>query len=89
MQAVTLADCLTTIKKYLLPIFDSSTSIAAVASSKSKADDISKTLTEAGYDVELKTLETGPAEGSEDESMEGSDGSDSGSEGSDEAMGRP
>jgi hypothetical protein len=66
------------LKRYVLPIFDPSTSIAVVACAPGKADDISAGLSSEGYDVERRTLDVSPDELA-DSSEEGS-GSESESE---------
>lgn len=76
IQAVDLASVRAALKTYILPLFDPSTSIAVVASSTSKANDIADGLKGSGFDVESRTLDF-----SGDEDMDDS-GSESGSSGS-------
>jgi hypothetical protein len=76
-QSVTIDDVLESIKKYLLPIFDSKTSMAAIASSATKADQISDHFKQAGYSVEVRELQNNSALGLVD------DGDDDDSSGSD------
>jgi len=79
-QAVTKDDVLAALKKHVLPIFDPSSSVVVAVTAPSKADPIGKDLTDAGYEVELRTLEFDPGE-LEVGSDEGSDSdSDSDSE---------
>lgn len=75
-QAVTKEDVLAALKKHVLPIFDPSSSVVVAVTAPSKAESIGKGLTEAGFEVEMRTLEIDPSE-LEDGSK---DGSDSGSE---------
>jgi len=75
-QAVTEEDVLAALKKHVLPVFDSSSSVVVAVTAPSKADSIGKDLTDAGYEVERRTLEVDP-----NELEEGSEGgSDSESE---------
>lgn len=78
-QAVTKADILASLKKYILPIFSPSTSTVVVVTAPSKVDQISEGLTGYGFDVERRTLEV---EGDEDKSLETTSISEDGSEGS-------
>ncbi|GAA94382.1 uncharacterized protein L969DRAFT_105184 [Mixia osmundae IAM 14324] len=73
---VTVKQTLAALDKYILPIFNADSSIAAIASAKSKADDIATALEKEGFSVERTTLELSAAE------EDGSSGSDSGSESS-------
>ena len=58
--------------------------MAAIATGKAKEEDIAKGLKDAGFEVEVRTLDTSDDDGSE----EGSEsGSESDSDGSDESMG--
>ncbi|KAG0140396.1 hypothetical protein CROQUDRAFT_665240 [Cronartium quercuum f. sp. fusiforme G11] len=65
---ITIDQVLKSIETHLLPIFESSTSAVAVASSVTKADSISSSLQSAGYRVERRELKAGPEE--EDIEME-------------------
>ncbi|KAA1091647.1 hypothetical protein PGT21_036499 [Puccinia graminis f. sp. tritici] len=62
-KSVTIDDVLESIKKYLLPIFDSKTSMAAIASSATKAEQISEYFKQAGYSVEVRELQNNSALG--------------------------
>lgn len=75
------------IAKYLLPIFDPSTSIGAVAVNSGKAAELEEGYAKLGFTVEKKELPTleGDQDGSEGESGD-EDGSVSGDEASDDAM---
>lgn len=53
LQRVTVAEVIAATKKWLMPIFDSKTSIAAIAAGSSKSDDIKRQLTDLGYKVEI------------------------------------
>jgi hypothetical protein len=61
-QAVTPSQVLDVLRRYVLPIFDPSASIAVVACAPGKADDIVAGLTSEGFEVERRTLEIDPAE---------------------------
>ncbi|KAF9229385.1 hypothetical protein BS17DRAFT_771387 [Gyrodon lividus] len=75
-QAVTREDVLASLKKYILPLFNSSSSTVVVVTAPSKVDQIADGLKGYGFDVEKRTLEVDP---DEDASGSGS-GSESGSE---------
>lgn len=68
MQKVSLEECLDAIKKYLLPIFETS-SFAVVATSVTKADAISEALTKQGFDVERREI-TGSKDGDDESGSE-------------------
>jgi len=72
LQGVTIAEVQEAIRTYVLPLFDSSSSIAVVVSSPNKADEIKESLEGVGFDVEARTLNV-PV----DELMEADDDSDS------------
>jgi len=78
---VTRDDVLQAMRKYLLPLFNSSTSVAVVVTAPSKAAETSKRLSKAGFEVSERELEVDPNE------MEVSDGTEStsGSESDDES----
>ncbi|CUA75459.1 putative protein C3H1,02c [Schizosaccharomyces pombe 972h-] [Rhizoctonia solani] len=65
IQAVDLDDVRRVLKTQVLPLFDPETSIAAVASSASKAPDIVEGLKSSGFEVELRTLDSS-GDGNED-----------------------
>ncbi|KZS93010.1 hypothetical protein SISNIDRAFT_454956 [Sistotremastrum niveocremeum HHB9708] len=71
-QEVTIDDVRTAIKRRFLPLFDPSSSIAVVVSAPGKVEEISSSLTEAGFTVDNRVLEV-----AEDEAMEVDDGSSS------------
>lgn len=75
-QEVSMDDVLRVLRQYLLPVFDSSTSVVVSVTAPGKADEISKGLKDAGFVVEGRTLELEPEDGSEheDESESGSEG---------------
>ena len=79
-RAVTKDDVLAALKKHVLPVFNSSSSIAVAVTSPTKTDAIAEGLTKAGFEVEQRTLEIDPSElegsesGSEFESGSESDG---------------
>jgi hypothetical protein len=66
-------------KRYVLPLFDPSTSIAVVACAPGKADDIAGGLSSEGFDVEKRTLNVS-AEELSDSLSEGSSASESASD---------
>ncbi|KAF8844003.1 hypothetical protein BDN67DRAFT_895938 [Paxillus ammoniavirescens] len=78
-QAVTKEDVLTSLEKYILPIFNSSSSTAVVVTAPSKVSQIAAGLKEYGFDVEKRTLEVEPDDHGSSESGSAS-GSESGSE---------
>jgi hypothetical protein len=84
LQSVTNDQIKDAIRKYILPLFDSSSSVAIVVSSPAKADEIKKSLEGVGFDVEARELSVNPDElkGEEDESGSESDSESS----SDESM---
>jgi hypothetical protein len=71
------------VEKYILPIFDSATSIAAISSSKDKANEMQGQLQAIGFDVEILNISNPDDEASESgsEEMTGASGDEeSGSE---------
>ena len=79
-QDVTLDEVNNAIRKYILPIFDSATSIAAITSSKGKATEMKTQLQDIGFEVAL--LDISKAE--DDDASESGDESSNGSESGDE-----
>lgn len=73
LQDVTAADIKRVIAKWIAPIFDSSTSIGAVASGLAKMEDLAKHFEESGYEVERRTF------GADDDDSGDETGSESGS----------
>lgn len=71
-QEVTKADVLATLKKHILPVFDSKLSTVTVVTTPSKADEIVAGLTGYGFEVEKRTLEV---DADEDEDGSGSESS--------------
>lgn len=69
------------IEKYFVPVFDPTRSIAAVASSKAKSDEIAEELQKAGFEVERRTLDVGD---DEDDDEEDEDDEEDGEEDEDE-----
>ena len=47
---------LAVLKKYFLPLFNSSLSVAVVVTAPGKADQVSEELVKIGFDVEQKSL---------------------------------
>jgi hypothetical protein len=72
-QDVSIDDCLRVIKTYLQPLFESSSSVAAVATAKAKAEEVVAALEKMGYSPELRLIEDDEEEGSESTSEMGSD----------------
>jgi hypothetical protein len=60
------------IDKWLMPIFQSATSIAAVATSASKSADIQRQLEAIGFDVTTLDISSGADEDADDSGSEGS-----------------
>ncbi|TKY89650.1 hypothetical protein EX895_001435 [Sporisorium graminicola] len=85
---VTLDDVKASLKKYILPLFDPETSVAAVVAPQCKVDEIQTQLEQVGYRMERVEIDLGKddddegsSSGSEDESAsEDESGSDSESE---------
>ncbi|KAI0778573.1 Metalloenzyme, LuxS/M16 peptidase-like protein [Trametes elegans] len=77
-QQITKEDVLGVLRRYFLPLFDASSSVAVVVIAPSKAEQVSKDLAEIGFDVEQRTLQV---EADEDgEYSDSEEGSASGSE---------
>ncbi|KAH8918957.1 hypothetical protein BT69DRAFT_1285256 [Atractiella rhizophila] len=68
IATVTPEDCLRVLKKWVSPLFNPATSIAAVAASKATVGDIEDALKNVGYQVEVRTLAPTNGDGSEEES---------------------
>ncbi|KAF7320399.1 hypothetical protein MKEN_00824700 [Mycena kentingensis (nom. inval.)] len=81
-QAITKEDVLEILRKYFLPLFDPSSSVAVVVTSPAKQDSIAEGLAASGFEVEKRTLEVDPSEmedsehGSDCESCESDSESD-------------
>ncbi|KDQ20880.1 hypothetical protein BOTBODRAFT_26896 [Botryobasidium botryosum FD-172 SS1] len=56
LQKITVSDVRDAIGKYILPLFNSSSSIAVVVSGPAKVDEIAKGLMSVGFEVEKRTL---------------------------------
>lgn len=80
LQNVTLEDVDGVIRKYILPIFDSATSIAAITSSKGKAAEMKTQLEEIGFEVDLLDISKAEDDDASESGDESSEGSESGSE---------
>jgi len=79
-QDVTKEVILQTLKKYFLPLFDPSTSVAIVVTAPSKAEEIGTGLQSLGFEVTQRELAVDPEdleEGSESSSNSNSDNDDS------------
>jgi Zn-dependent M16 (insulinase) family peptidase len=61
-QAVTKEDVLCVLQKYIIPLFDSSSSVAVAVTAPSKVNEISEGLSVRGFEVEKRSLEFGPGE---------------------------
>jgi hypothetical protein len=84
LQTVTVQQIRDALKQYILPIFDPETSVAAIASAPTRAQEIADQLKAVGYDVETRELDLGSDDdgsGSESGSETGSEGTESESEG--------
>ncbi|KAH9858191.1 Metalloenzyme, LuxS/M16 peptidase-like protein [Lenzites betulinus] len=68
-QDITKEDVLAVLRRYFLPLFDASSSVAVVVTAPSKAEQVTQDLGKAGFDVAQKTLQV---EADEDEDSEGS-----------------
>ncbi|KAI0639791.1 Metalloenzyme, LuxS/M16 peptidase-like protein [Trametes polyzona] len=75
-QEITKDDVLDVLRRYFLPLFDSSSSVAVVVAAPSKAEQVAEDLGKVGFDVEQRTLQVEADEDSESDS----EGSESGSE---------
>ncbi|KAI6047558.1 Metalloenzyme, LuxS/M16 peptidase-like protein [Pisolithus marmoratus] len=64
-QAVTKSDVLASLKKYILPIFSSSSSTVVVVTAPSKVDQITENLEDCGFKPEKRTLEVVLDDGSD------------------------
>ncbi|PWY97140.1 hypothetical protein BCV70DRAFT_219707 [Testicularia cyperi] len=78
VEKVTLQDVKLSLRKYILPLFDPQTSVAAVVAPPSKIDEIQQQLEKSGYAMERTQIDLGPDD-SED-SDDGESGSESDSE---------
>lgn len=74
-QRVDLSEVKRVLKTYILPLFDSSSSVCAIVSTPSRVEEIQKALEKEGYEMEKKELDLG----AEDSEMEDGSGSESGS----------
>lgn len=84
-QVVTKEDVLAIFRRYFLPLFDSSSSVAIVVTAPAKVDEIAEGLAETGFVIEKRTLEIDPSElealhDHDCDSCGSESGSDSGSE---------
>lgn len=68
------------LRKYFLPLFDSSTSVAVVVTAPSKSKEIGDDLTAAGFVVQQRTVEADAGEDEEGSESGSDEGSESGSE---------
>ena len=73
-QAVTKDDVLNAIKTYVLPLFDSSSSVAVVVTAPAKADEIEVGLKAIGFEVTQRVMETDSFDSEDDETDSGSSG---------------
>jgi Zn-dependent M16 (insulinase) family peptidase len=74
VKDVTLEDCQRVLKEWILPIFNSETSVVAVACGPGKVEEIKRELEGCGYGMERRDLDFGNEEGEGE-----SEGSESGS----------
>lgn len=75
-QAVSKKDVLAALAKYFLPLFDSSSSVAVVVTTPSKAEQLGEGLESIGFKVEQRTLEVDLNELQDSDSNSGSDSED-------------
>ncbi|KAG8805588.1 hypothetical protein FRC17_005444, partial [Serendipita sp. 399] len=68
LKAVTPSEVIEAMRRYVLPIFDPTSSISVVACAPGKVDDIATGLTSEGYEVEKRTLDVGADELEDEES---------------------
>ncbi|KIL70742.1 hypothetical protein M378DRAFT_6664 [Amanita muscaria Koide BX008] len=61
-QEIRKEEVLDAMRKYLLPLFDSSKSTVVVVTAPGKSEEIGKGLTQAGFDVTQRQLEIDPSE---------------------------
>ena len=76
-QAVTKDDVIRALRKYFLPLFDPSSTVAVVVTAHSKSEEIGKELEKRGFTIEQRTLDLGLDDEDSDGSESGSDGSES------------
>ena len=77
-QHITKEDVLAVLKKYFLPLFDSSSSVAVAVTAPGKADEVVEEFGKIGFEVERRTLQVEADE--LDSDSEGESGSESESE---------
>ncbi|KAG8846449.1 hypothetical protein FRB91_000790 [Serendipita sp. 411] len=73
LKVVTPSQVIDAMRRYVLPIFDPTSSVAVVACAPGKVDDIATGLTSEGFDVEKRTLDIDTDELDEEESESGSE----------------
>ena len=71
-QEITKEDVLAVLRRYFLPLFDSSSSVAVVVTAPAKAEQVAQELSKIGFDVEQKTLQA-DEDSEESDSEEGSE----------------
>ena len=71
-QEITKEDVLAVLRRYFLPLFDSSSSVAVVVTAPAKAEQVAQELGKIGFDVEQKTLQA-DEDSEESDSEEGSE----------------
>ncbi|KAI9060189.1 hypothetical protein FKP32DRAFT_1595582 [Trametes sanguinea] len=76
-QQITKEDVLDVLRRYFLPLFDSSSSVAVVVTAPAKAEQVAQELGKIGFDVEQKTLQ---ADEEDSEYSDSEEGSESGSD---------
>ena len=70
-QAVTKDDVLSALKTHVLPLFDSSSSVAVVVTAPAKADEIGAGLKAIGFEVTQRVMETDSFDSEDDETDSG------------------
>ena len=78
-QDITVEQVNDAVRKYILPVFDPSTAIASIASSKDKASEMKAQLETLGFDVQLLNI-SGTDDDASSSDDDGSMGSESGEE---------
>ncbi|EST04590.1 Peptidase M16, C-terminal domain protein [Kalmanozyma brasiliensis GHG001] len=76
VQKVTVEDVKESLRRYILPLFDAETSVAAVVAPVGKVEEMEKALEAVGYEMERREIDLGK----DDESESGSEGEESGSD---------
>ncbi len=76
-QHITKEDVLAALKKYFLPLFDSSSSVAVAVTAPGKADEVFEELGKIGFEVERRTLQVEADEFADSDEDSGSESDES------------